>query len=172
MGRYKEIRSLGSTVILIHHDNKIGGYRGSTAWFDLSDHILQFSRVKKVGDDKGVDQSEDFNLPIRLALGGKSRFSSAMELKPMYFKFENNQLCLVDDPDDEVLCKMALLLHPTVPTNQSQFQSKVKDNLDIGKDNFRKYLKMGEDKNLWHSKKSLQGNRLEYFRVERHDYIN
>jgi len=166
MGRYKEIRSLGSTVILIHHDNKGGGYRGSTAWFDLPDHILKFSRVKKVGSDEDEDPSEDFNPPIRLGLGGKSRFSSAMELKPMYFKFENNQLCLADDPDDEVLSKMAQLLDPEDPPNQSQFQKKVKDNLDIGKGKFRKYLQMGLDKNLWVPKKSKRGNKFEYFKVE------
>ena len=42
MGRFKEIRALGHTIILIHHESKAGGYRGSTAWFDLSDHILKF----------------------------------------------------------------------------------------------------------------------------------
>lgn len=119
-----------------------------------------------------MDQSEDFNLPIRLGLGGKSRFSSAMELKPMYFKFENNQLCLADNPDDEVLFQMAQLLDPTDPLNQSQFQDKVKDNLGIKKDNFRKYLQMGEDKNLWVSKKSKRGNSFAYFKVEGRDYIN
>ena len=49
MGRFKEIRALGNTIILIHHENKAGGYRGTTAWFDLSDHILKFSRVKALG---------------------------------------------------------------------------------------------------------------------------
>ena len=134
MARIKEIRTLGSTVILIHHENKLGGYRGSTAWFDLSDHILKFSRVQKVGSDEDVEQ-DDFDLPIRLGLGGKSRFSSAMDMKPMYFKFVGHQLCCADDPEDQVLTKMADLLDPSNPPNQTEFLTLAKQNLGIGENN-------------------------------------
>lgn len=106
MARFKEIRALGNTIILIHHENKIGGYRGSTAWFDLSDHILKFSRVKGIGSNEDAAEDE-LDLPIRLGLGGKSRFSSAMELKPMFFNFQNHQLCLAEDPEFKILRKMA-----------------------------------------------------------------
>jgi hypothetical protein len=163
MARHKEIRALGNTIILIHHENKLGGYRGSTAWFDLSDHILKFSRVKKVGSDEDAEE-DDFDLPIRLGLRGKSRFSSAMELKPMYFRFENHQLCSADDPDDEILNKMADLLNPISPPNQSEFQKLVKENLGLGQKDFRKLLKKGEDRNLWYAKRAAAGNKLEYFR--------
>jgi hypothetical protein len=108
MARHKEIRSLGHTIILIHHENKIGGYRGSTAWFDLADHILKFSRVRNVGSNEDADE-DDLNLPIRLGLGGKSRFSSAMDFKPMFFRFINKQLALIDDPDFPTLRRMANL---------------------------------------------------------------
>src|SRR4030042_3644007 len=121
MAHHKEIRAAGNTIILIHHENKIGGYRGSTAWFDLSDHILKFSRVKRIGSDEDAED-DDLNLPIRLGLGGKSRFSSAMEFQPMYFKFENHQLCSAEDPEEEILSKMADLLDPTSPPNQSEFR--------------------------------------------------
>jgi hypothetical protein len=163
MGRYKELRARGNTIILIHHENKLGGYRGSTAWFDLSDHILKFSRVKKVGSNEDADE-DDFTLPIRLGLGGKSRFSSAMELKPMYFKFENHQLCLADDPDNEVLNKMAELLNATYPPNQTEFQKLIKNNLGMGKESFRKFLKKGEAKNLWYARHTKKDNRFEYVR--------
>jgi hypothetical protein len=164
MARIKEIRALGNTFILIHHENKLGGYRGSTAWFDLSDHILKFSRVKKIGSDEDTDE-DNFDLPIRLGLGGKSRFSSAMELKPMFFKFENNQLCQAGDPNDETLEKMATLLNPSTPPTQAEFQKLVKDNLDIGKDKFRNLLKMGENRNKWFAQKSTTGNKFEYRRA-------
>lgn len=127
MGRHKQIRALGNTIFLIHHENKVGGYRGSTAWFDLSDHILKFSRVKSIGSDEDVEE-DDFTLPIRLGLGGKSRFSSAMEFTSIHFKFENHQLCLAKDPDEELLRKMADLLDPMNPPNQSEFQKLVKKN--------------------------------------------
>lgn len=163
MARHKEIRALGNTIILIHHENKIGGYRGSTAWFDLPDHILKFSRVKRIGSDEDAEE-DDFDLPIRLGLGGKSRFSSAMELRPMYFKFENHQLCCASDPEEEILNHMADLLNPLTPPNQSEFQKLVKQNLGIGGKEFRKLLKKGESQHFWFSKKSTIGNKLEYFR--------
>jgi hypothetical protein len=169
MARHKEIRSLGHTILLIHHENKIGGYRGSTAWFDLSDHILKLSRVKKVGSDEDAE-GDDFNLPIRLGLGGKSRFSSAMDLKPMYFRFEDHQLCRADDPDDEMLSKMADLLNPSYLPNQAEFQKLVKENLDIGKKQFRALLKRGENKKTWFCRKAKTGNKFEYFRGEHHDF--
>jgi hypothetical protein len=164
MARHKEIRALGNTIILIHHENKVGGYRGSTAWFDLSDHILKFSRVKKVGSDEDAEE-DNFDLPVRLGLGGKSRFSSAMELKPMYFRFQDHQLCCADDPEEEVLRKMADLLDPLTPPNQSEFQKLVKQNIGIGQKDFRKLLKRGEDKKVWYAKRSTMGNKFEYFRA-------
>jgi hypothetical protein len=163
MARLKEIRALGNTIILIHHENKVGGYRGSTAWFDLSDHILKFSRVKSIGSDEDAEE-DNFDLPIRLGLGGKSRFSSAMDLKPMYFKFKEHRLCSAEDPEEEPLNKMADLLDPAYPPNQSEFQKLVKQNLGIGAKDFRKLLKRGESLHFWFSEKSKTGNKLEYFR--------
>jgi len=163
MARHKEIRALGNTIILIHHENKIGGYRGSTAWFDLSDHILKFSRVKAIGSNEDSPE-DDFSLPIRLGLGGKSRFSSAMELKPMYFRFENHLLVSVDDPEKEILNKMADLLNPGNPPNQSEFKKLIKDNLGLSRRTFDKLLNKGEKENFWYSKRSTKDNKLEYFK--------
>lgn len=163
MDRYREIRSLGNTIILIHHENKLGGYRGSTAWFDLVDHVLKFNRVRKIGSDEEGDEN-DFNLPIRLTLGGKSRFSSAMELKPLYFKFENHNLCLADDPETDILNKMAELLSPAYPPNQSEFKKLVADNLGFKQKAFNKLVKKGEDSGFWYSKRSRESNKLEYFK--------
>jgi hypothetical protein len=163
MARIKEIRALGNTIILIHHENKIGGYRGSTAWFDLSDHILKFSRVRAIGSDEDATE-DDFNLPIRLGLGGKSRFSSAMELNPMFFKFEDHKLCLADDPETDVLNKIAELLNPAYPPNQSEFRKLVADNLGFKRKVFDRLLKKGEGCGFWYSKRSRESNKLEYFK--------
>jgi hypothetical protein len=164
MARHKEIRALGNTIILIHHENKGGGYRGSTAWFDLSDHILKFCRVKAIGSDEDA-QEEDLNLPIRLGLGGKSRFSSAMDLAPLYFKFQDGQLARADDPEDEILNRMAELLNPAFPPNQTEFQKLVKENLGIAAKPFRSLLKKGEEKGVWIREKSKTGNKYEYRRA-------
>jgi putative DNA primase/helicase len=169
MARHKEIRASGSTIILIHHENKVGGYRGSTAWFDLSDHILKFSRVKKIGSDEDAE-GDDFDLPIRLGLGGKSRFSSAMDLRPMYFKFEDHLLCRADDPDDETLEKMAGLLDPKNPPCRKEFETLVKDNLGFNRKVFDRLLKAGEKRNLWIGRKVGERNKLGFFRVKNDDF--
>jgi hypothetical protein len=168
MAHHKEIRASGSTIILIHHENKVGGYRGSTAWFDLSDHILKFSRVKKIGSDEDVE-GDDFDLPIRLGLGGKSRFSSAMDLRPMYFKFEDHLLCRADDPDDETLEKMAGLLDPQNPPCRKEFETLVKDNFGFKRKVFDRLLKAGEKRKLWRGRKVGERNKLGFFRVRNGD---
>lgn len=148
MARFKEVRSMGNTVILIHHENKIGSYRGSTAWFDLSDHILKFSRVKEIGSDKDVDD-DNFNLPIRLGLGGKSRFSSALELKPMFFKFENQLLVRAEDPENEPLENLRKILvgmgdSGGIPPTQGDFIKLIRKEFQVGKDKARSMIKKGE----------------------------
>lgn len=165
MARHKEIRARGNTIVLIHHENKIGGYRGSTAWFDLSDHILKFGRVEKIGDDKDAE-GDNFDLPIRLGLGGKSRFSSAMNFKPLFFKFEDHRLCLASDPDEGALSEMAAFLRPAYPPNQSEFRNLVKENMGLGRPAFDRLLKKGERLGFWYSKRSRTANRLEYFRAD------
>ena len=65
MARHKELRAAGHTIFIIHHESKKGGYRGSTAWFDLADHILRLAGSERSGSDEEVDE-DDFDLPIRL----------------------------------------------------------------------------------------------------------
>ena len=90
-----------------------------------------------------------------------------MQFKAMYFKFQDHQLCLASDPDEEALGKMVDLLDTPIPPNQSEFQNLVKKNLCIGQKDFRKLLKKGEKRNLWYSKHTLSGNKIEYFRTEK-----
>jgi hypothetical protein len=150
MGRYKEIRELDNTIILIHHESKKGGYRGSTAWYDLSDHILKFSRVRKIGSDEDVDD-DDFDLPIRLGLDGKSRASAAIDLKPMYFKFENHLLVSAEDPDREPLKDIyeELITRDKAgspPFTQTDFISFIMKELKVGRNKAIKLINKGKGK--------------------------
>ena len=163
MSRFKEVRVLGNTIVLVHHENKLGGYRGSSAWFDLSDHILKFGRVPRIGSDEDADQ-DDFTLPIRLGLGGKSRFSSAMEFRPMFFRFEDHQLCIASNPDEAVLEKIAKLLNPETPPNQGQLQKLVQANLGIGRKGFEKFLRQGMGK-YWRVEEVKARHEFLYYRT-------
>ena len=98
------------------------------------------------------------------ALGGKSRFSSAIDMKPMFFKFRDEQLCGTEDPDSDILGKMAELIDPENPPNQSEFRKLTKNNLSLGRKTFDKLLSKGERLGFWYSKRSQMANKLEYHR--------
>ena len=63
MGRLKELRDLGFTIILLHHTakNSDNVAKGSTAIVDLADHILGLTRVKKKKDGETVAVDDDDN---------------------------------------------------------------------------------------------------------------
>jgi hypothetical protein len=152
--RLKELRTLGFTIILVHHAPKADKktFRGSMAIFDMVDHVLKFNRVKKIGsDDEAMDEDNIFDLPIRFGLGDKSRFASGVDFKPMFFKFIDQRLTLVSDPDDETLIRMRNLLsgyeeeHGVLP-NQTQFREIVKTQMGIGRKPFDKLLRKGKGK--------------------------
>jgi len=164
--RIKELRSLGSTILLIHHETKIGGYRGSTAWFDLADHILKFSRVKKIGDDRDTDV-EDLTLPLRLGLAGKSRFSGITNIKPMFFKFENQMLVRAEDPDRELLKSIHQVLlqreeHMPPINRQKDLIDLIKQETGVGGSKAAALIKNGEGV-YWSSRKDPhRDNRIIY----------
>lgn len=81
ISRFKELRAKRFTVILIHHTTKNGeNFRGSQAILDLCDHVLSMERVKKVGSEENVD-TEDWDLPIKLGIKDKTRFSLDLDRK-------------------------------------------------------------------------------------------
>lgn len=63
MGRLKELRDLGFTIVLLHHTakNSDNVAKGSTAIVDLADHILGLTRVKKRKDGQEIVVDDDDN---------------------------------------------------------------------------------------------------------------
>ena len=57
MNKLKELRDAGFTILLLHHTPKNNEkiYKGSTAIFDLSDHILSLYPVRKQEDIENTD---------------------------------------------------------------------------------------------------------------------
>jgi len=89
-----------------------------------------------------------------------------MELKPMYFRFVDHQLCSAGDPEEDILKKMGNLLDPINPPNQTEFRKLANDNLDLKRKTFDRLLRKGEERNLWYSKRSRERNKLVYLRTE------
>jgi RecA/RadA recombinase len=141
MGRLKELRELGFTLILIHHTPKLDSriYKGSTAIIDLCDHALGLERVKAVGSDQTVeDDNED--LPFRLGVRQKTRFAP---FKTFLMFNPDHGFSRADDPDGASLVDMKALLEEGFDLNQSEFYRKVKTELGFTKGVFRRLLRKG-----------------------------
>jgi archaellum biogenesis ATPase FlaH len=168
IGRLKEMRALGFTVILMHHTTKNGEtFRGSQAILDLCDHVLSLERVKRIGSDEIVEEDNDLKLPLRLAIKDKTRFSS--DFRPMYFRFrEEGGLCLADDPDCELMEQMDQTLREYCnQTGQglgyNEFFEKVKAGTKIrSKKTFHRLIKRGE-KRLWGNTDQGKGKKSAYY---------
>jgi hypothetical protein len=87
-----------------------------------------------------------------------------MEFSPMFFRFENHQLCIADNPAEAILEKIAKLLNPENPPNQGQFQKLVQANLGIGRKSFEKFLRQGMGK-YWRVEEAKTKHEFLYFRI-------
>ena len=133
MNRLKEIRDTGFTIILLHHTPKSNDrtYKGSSAIFDLSDHVLSLYKVKKgsfqeLSDDSNLDDSD---FCYRFGTQDKTRF----EPFATYIEFDslNKIFIQAQDPDTGLLESIRGLLKDTGVMNQSQICKLVKAELGI-----------------------------------------
>jgi len=78
MGRLKELRDLGFTIVVLHHTSKNSDrYKGSTSIADQADHLLGLTKVKKNngGPDEVVqDDDDDPDTVYRFGWCEKTRF--------------------------------------------------------------------------------------------------
>ena len=77
MGRLKEIREQGFTILILHHtiksDDKIA--KGSTGWYDLADHTLSVNRTKNpIRSMQNERRRAAPELFLTLKVGKKTRF--------------------------------------------------------------------------------------------------
>lgn len=152
MGRFKELRELGFTIILLHHTQKADAriYKGSTAILDLCDHVLGLEKVKDVGSDQVVDDDES-HLPFRLGTREKTRF----EPFAMYLKFDATKgFSTAVNPEIEILdqmrqCLLEFFKTHNAPT-QKEFVVLIKKELELAKGKATRLINKG-DGNRWTS---------------------
>jgi len=159
MGRLKELRENGLEIVAQHHTGKADErvYRGSTAFSDLADHVLDFHRVRR-GSLEEID--EDTCDPDALfSLGtGKTRFAPAR----FYLAFDpdTGNFMPAQDPKTSTLDAIAeYITGPGVGQNQSSLVAWVKEELGIKKrDTILALLKRGEGER-WRSSRGFRGVR-------------
>jgi len=145
MGKLKELRDMGFTVLLLHHTPKSSDrtYKGSTAIFDLSDHVIGLYRVKKGTSNEVVDADDDEEDRLfRLGTRDKTRY----EPFHMFIQFDPERgFILAPDPDTEIMELMhAALLDRGKVTQQAAFDI-IKETLGMrGKEKVVRLLGKGE----------------------------
>ncbi len=115
MGKLKELRDLGFTIVILHHTPKSNDrtYKGSTAIFDLSDHVLGLYRVKqgtanemlddnKKGTDNEMEDTNDEDEEKVFFIGTKDK--TRYEPFHMFIQFDPERGFIpAPDPDTELM---------------------------------------------------------------------
>jgi len=164
MGRLKEIRDAGFTILIIHHTPRANdrASKGSTAITDLADHVLSLYRVKRSTFEKIDDELEpgpdDY---LRLGTGEKTRY----EHHQIFLKqSESGAFVLANDPDQEHLDAISEFVRSSDHAlTQSEIFAWAKAELEISKKGKLVNLLRKGEKKRWISTKS--GNRRTYVSI-------
>jgi hypothetical protein len=143
MGRLKELRELNHEILLLHHTTKADDQnaKGSTGWYDLADHTLSLSRVKRStsGDADNGGGFESGTL-LSLNVGKKTRF----EPMPRIFLTFDPEVgfILADNPDASAINALAdYIAGPGRATNQSDIIRWAKEN-NVGPGNRAAFISL------------------------------
>ncbi len=163
MNRLKEIREAGHDIVALHHTGKVNDriYKGSTAWSDLADHVLDFHRVKKENLEEIEDDDQDPDALFSLGTGEKTRFAPFR----LYLSFdpETGIFNTAQDPKSTALDQIADYIRGEgAGQNQGAIIEWAKE-AGVGprmRQSFIALLQRGEREGRWRSFKGLHGARI------------
>ncbi len=146
LGRLKELRDMGFTIILLHHTAKNSDRvaKGSTAIVDLADHILGMTLVRKRKDGQEViidDEDTDEDLLYRLGMREKTRF------EPFHIYLTLNPdrgFELAPDPQENTLKDMHSILEEMGSTKKTAFLGVCKERLSLSRARTSKLFEIGQ----------------------------
>jgi hypothetical protein len=169
MMKLKELRDMGLTIILLHHTPKGNDriYKGSTAIFDLADHVLSLYKVRKGTHNEVHDDDDDTDCYYRFGTKDKTRY----EPFHIFLQFNPEKgFEIAPDPDTADMEAIQELLAKNGRQNQSQLFELVKDELDIkSKGKLYALLRKGDGK-YWRAEK--EGRAIYYMDLSNcPDYI-
>jgi hypothetical protein len=159
MERWKELRDLGFTVVLIHHTMKANAevFRGSQALIDQADHVLYFYPVRQPGSDDPIEGEDPESMTYFLGTKEKTRYKSCR----LYLKRAGEgRFVLAGNPDDEKIGMLEALLAEHGELAQKAIVKLAKDELDFSKETTRRLLKKGEERGKWTIKKGEKNSSL------------
>jgi 5S rRNA maturation endonuclease (ribonuclease M5)/archaellum biogenesis ATPase FlaH len=141
MGRLKELREMGFTILLLHHTPKGNDniFKGSTALLDLCDHVLGLEEVK---DYDGETLEFDCQNLYRVGTRIKTRYDPYQIY--LTFKPEMKGFSVAVDPDIEKMEGIyKMLRQSSEPLKQKELREQVKNDMDLHDKEVRRLLKKG-----------------------------
>ena len=146
MGRLKELRDLGFTIILLHHTakNSDNVAKGSTAIVDLADHILGLTRVKKKKDGETVAVDDDDNEEEAIYRFGVCQKTRYEPYHVYLFLNPDRGFELAPDPQEETLKNMHKVLTEHGTINKTSFIESCRCGLDVSVNKLRKLVDVGQ----------------------------
>ncbi len=159
MGRLKELRDMGFTIILLHHTAKNSDKiaKGSTAIVDLADHILGLTLVRKKRDGQEIivdDEDSDGDLVYRFGVREKTRF----EPYQIYLTLNPDRgFELAPDPQEDTLKEMYEILLEHDCINKTDFLRECKNKIGLGEKKLRVLFGIGQGR-YWKVEKLCSHN--------------
>ncbi|CDZ79879.1 hypothetical protein BN1013_00379 [Candidatus Rubidus massiliensis] len=158
MKSVRKLRDHGATIILLHHTKKSEDdvYKGSTAIFDLVDHVLALYPFKKEKNDQESSDEIAKNSTSTFFFGtkDKTRFMPSKN----YLRFDNDQrlFMLADDPQTDHLLKIQAMI-PEAGIIQTNLLIKLDAELGLKKEKARKLLEAGTNQ-YWSAEQNPKNN--------------
>lgn len=162
MQTLRQLRDQGATVILLHHTRKGSDstYKGSTAIFDLVDHVMGLYPVKGPEDDQEVDEDhmENSDRTFRFGTKDKTRFHPFKYF--LRFDKESHLFVIADDPGDFILGQIQKLI-PSEGIIQKDLLPLLDSSLGLKQRRALALLQQGTDR-YWIAEKKPLKNSLVY----------
>ncbi len=164
MALFRRLRDRGATVIVLHHTTKAAEtrYKGSSAIFDMVDHVLAMYPVRQPGDDAERSDDDDESPVYRFGTKDKTRYEPFVTY--LQFDPETKQFQKAPDPTDQQLIELQSLLVEMVnktkgDVKQGDIIDAAKDELDLSKTKTIRLLNRGVDQ-YWSSRRGEKNARI------------
>ncbi|GFO60965.1 hypothetical protein GMST_32900 [Geomonas silvestris] len=165
MARLKQLREMGSTIVLLHHTpkNDATTYVGASVIYNQVDHVLAMYAVRGPGEDREALKDDEAAHVYRFGSKGKTRYGH----HAIYVTFDQ-KTCLFKEatsPESEglnVILAAMIDLYETTTVDIKALLAALKDSgclLDTSEHHVRKLLKKGEDV-YWVTSKGLYNKTL------------
>jgi len=156
MGRFRELRDEGFTIVVLHHSNRRDLIKNNTTITDNADHVLALKPLKQRETQAPDEQQEEPEYVRDLFFGCGVEDKSRYPKKDIYLSFDGQIFELIQNPEAEnykMISRIMLELAQdgNLP-NQSRIVSEANQQLKLHRNKTLEILSRGEGR-YWKSKR-------------------